>query len=252
MLKENGFLFDVTLCVGCGSCYHACKEANNLPQTNKDFLKDHLSDNTFTVVEQYGEMFTRKLCMHCNEPACVSVCLVGALKKNPTGAVVYDANKCIGCRYCLQACPHNVPRYEWGSTNPRVRKCNLCNDHVNSGQLPACVEACPIEATLYGNMGQLIEVANKRLRDNPEKYYQHIYGLEEAGGGHVLVISPVPFEQLGYVTKLPKEPMPELTMRAMEKIPSVVMVGGAFLSGMYWLTKRKNQIVKEEKNINGK
>lgn len=249
MLKEKGILFDVTLCVGCGSCYNACKEANNLPQTNKDFLKDHLSDKTFTVIEQYEDLYTRKLCMHCNEPACVSVCLVGALSKSPTGSVVYDADKCIGCRYCMQACPQKVPRYEWETTKPRVRKCQLCPDRVKAGLLPACVEACPNEATLYGDMDQLITIAKNRLKENPEKYYQHIYGLEEVGGSHVLVISPIPFEQLGFISKLPKEPMPEFTMRAMEKIPSVVIGGGVFLSGMYWLTKRKNQIAKEEKKI---
>jgi formate dehydrogenase iron-sulfur subunit len=248
MLKENGILFDVTLCVGCGSCYQKCKEVNRLPQTNKDFLKDHLSDNTFTVVEQYGEMYARKLCMHCNEPACASVCLVGAIKKSSTGAVVYDAEKCIGCRYCMQACPHKIPRYEWETTQPRVRKCSLCDERVKAGQLPGCVDACPNEATLYGNVDQLVAVAKNRLKYDPAKYYQHIYGLEEAGGGHILVISPVPFEQLGYTPKLPKESMPEFSMRAMEKIPSVVLGGGVFLSAMYWLTKRKNQIAKEEKN----
>jgi formate dehydrogenase iron-sulfur subunit len=252
MSKENGILFDVNLCVGCGSCYQRCKEVNKLPQTNDDYLKDHLSDNTYTVVEQYGEMFTRKLCMHCIEPACASVCLVGAIKKSSTGAVVYDADKCIGCRYCMQACPHKIPRYEWATTKPRVRKCILCDDRVKAGELPGCVEICPTEATLYGEMDQLVEVAKKRLRSEPEKYYQKIYGLEDAGGSHVLVISPVPFEQLGYVSKLPKEPMPAFTMRAMEKIPSVVVGGGVFLSAMYWLTKRKNEIAKEKrKNTNG-
>jgi len=250
MLNEKGILFDATLCVGCGSCYQACKEANNLPQTNKDFLKDHLSNNTFNVVEQYDELFVRKLCMHCNEPACVSVCLVGAITKTSTGSVVYDADKCIGCRYCMQACPHKIPRYEWGSTQPRIRKCNLCTDRVKAGKLSTCAEDCPTEATLFGDMDQLIAVAKKRLKDNPEKYCQHIYGLEEAGGSHVLIISPVPFEQLGYTSKLPNESMPEFTMRAMKKIPSVVVSGGVFLSGMYWLTKRKNQIAKEKKNIN--
>lgn len=252
MLEEYGILFDVNFCVGCGECYNRCKEVNNLPETNKDFLKDHLSDDTFTVVQQYDDMYARKLCMHCNDPACVSVCLVGAIKKSSTGAVVYDADKCIGCRYCMQACPHGVPRYEWETTKPRIRKCNLCDDLVNADKLPGCVEACPTEATLYGRMDQLIEVAEKRLKNNPEKYYQHIYGLEEAGGGHVLFISPVPFEQLGYVSKLPKEPMPEFTARAMEKIPSVVLGGGIFLSAMYWLTKRKNELAKEKNTADGK
>ena len=251
MLKETGILFDVTLCVGCGSCYKKCKQVNNLPQTNKDFLKDHLSENTYTVVEQYGSKFARKQCMHCDEPACASVCLVGAIKKSPTGAVIYDGDKCIGCRYCMQACPHKIPRYEWASTKPRIRKCILCNERVKAGQLPGCAEICPTEAILFGEMDKLIEVAKNRMKYNPEKYYQKIYGLEDAGGGHVLILSPVPFEQLGYVAKLPKEAMPEFTMRAMEKIPSVVVGGGVFLSAMYWLTKRKNQIAKEKNLTNG-
>jgi formate dehydrogenase iron-sulfur subunit len=248
MLKEKGLLFDVTMCVGCGSCYKACKEENKLPQTNKEFLQDHLSENTYTVVEQYGNKYARKLCMHCNEPSCASVCPVGAFKKSDTGAVLYDADKCIGCRYCMQACPHKIPRYEWGKTQPRIRKCVLCHDRVKAGKLTACAEACPTEATLFGNMDDLIAIAKNRLQKHPGKYYQHIYGLEEAGGGHVLILSPVPFEQLGYTPKLPKESMPSLTMNAMEKIPPVVAVGGVFLTGMYWLTKRKNQIAKEEKN----
>lgn len=247
MSIEYGILFDVTLCVGCGSCYQRCKEVNNLSQTNDDYLKDHLSENTLTVVEQYGDNYTRKMCMHCNEPACASVCLVGAIKKSPTGAVVYDGDKCIGCRYCMQACPQKIPRYEWGSTKPRIKKCILCNERVKAGQLPGCVEICPTEATLYGRMDKLVEEAKRRLKEKPSEYYQKIYGLEEVGGSNVLVLSPVPFEQLGFSSKLPKEPMPEFTMRAMEKIPSVVVGGGVFLSAMYWLTKRKNQIAKENR-----
>ena len=162
MLKEKGLLFDVSLCIGCGKCYKACKEENNLEHTSDDFLKDHLSNNTFTVVEQYDNLYARKLCVHCNDPACVSVCLVGAIKKTETGAVVYDADKCIGCRYCMQACPHGIPRYEWGTTQPRIRKCNMCIDRVSAGQLPACVEACPTEATLFGDKDQLTEIAKKR------------------------------------------------------------------------------------------
>jgi len=246
MLKQNGLLFDVTLCIGCGACYDACKQKNNLTKTNQNFLSDHLSANTFTVVEQYGNNYARKLCMHCDEPSCVSVCPVGAFSKSKTGAVLYDGNKCIGCRYCMQACPHKVPRYEWGKTQPRVRKCNMCDDRIKDGKITACAEACPTEATLYGDMDKLIEIAKKRIKENKRNYYPHIYGLHEAGGSHVLILSPVPFEQLGYTPNLPKEPMPMLTMRAMEKIPPVVGVGGIFLGGMYWLTKRKNQIAKEE------
>jgi len=247
MSEQIGLLFDAALCIGCGNCYKACKVQNKLPETNKDFLKDHLSNNTYTVVEEYGDSYSRKMCMHCLEPACVSVCPVGAFEKSKLGPVLYDAEKCIGCRYCMQACPHQIPRYEWESISPRVRKCIFCHERLKRGELTACAEACPVQATICGNLSNIINEAKRRIKENPDKYYPHIYGLEEAGGSNVLIISPVPFEQLGYSSKVPKQSMPTFTMQAMEKIPSVVSVGGIFLTGMYWLTKRKNQITKEEK-----
>ncbi len=250
--NQMGLLFDATLCVGCGSCYEACKKENNLPATNDDFLKDHLSNNTYTVVEQYGDNFARKMCMHCAEPACASVCPVGAFTKTELGPVLYDADKCIGCRYCMQACPHTVPRYEWGSVSPRVRKCIMCHDRLKESKLTACAEACPTEATTCGKVSDLIKEAKRRIKESPNKYYPHIYGLEEAGGSNVLILSPVPFEQLGYSSKVPKQSMPSFTMQAMEKIPSVVSVGGIFLTGMYWLTKRKNEVAKQEKLTSAK
>ena len=123
MTKQKGLLFDSTLCVGCGECYSACKTQNNLKKTSDDCMKDHLSNETYTVVEDHQGNFVRKLCMHCESPTCVSVCPVGAFQKTELGPVVYDADKCIGCRYCMQACPHSIPRYEWSSLTPRVRKC---------------------------------------------------------------------------------------------------------------------------------
>lgn len=246
--NQIGLLFDAAECIGCGKCYEACKKENNLPATNKDFLKDHLSDKTYSVVEEYGSTYARKMCMHCIEPACVSVCPVGAFEKTGVGAVLYDEDKCIGCRYCMQACPHTVPRYEWGETSPAVKKCVLCYNRIKEGKLTACAEACPVEATVCGKLPDLISEAKRRIKGNPDRYNPHIYGLEEAGGSNVLIISPVPFEQLGYSSEIPKQAMPTFTMQAMEKIPTVVSVGGLFLTGMYWLTKRKNQIAREEHN----
>jgi formate dehydrogenase iron-sulfur subunit len=219
MKQQIGILFDANLCVGCGSCYDACKLQNELHETNKDFLKDHLSNNTYTVVEQYNNIFARKMCMHCSEPTCVSVCPVSAFEKTELGPVLYNPDKCIGCRYA----------------------------RLKEGKIMACAEACPTGATQAGVLSKLIAEAKRRLREKPDKYYQEIYGLNEAGGGNVLIISPVPFDQLGYNTKIPKQPMSGFTLQAMEKIPSVVSVGGIFLTGMYWLTKRKNEIAKEKR-----
>jgi formate dehydrogenase iron-sulfur subunit len=147
----------------------------------------------------------------------------------------------------MQACPYSIPRYEWSSTSPSVRKCNLCYERLKEGKIHACAEACPTGATQAGELSKLIVEAKRRLKENPDKYYQEIYGLNEAGGGNVLVISPVPFDQLGYNTNVPKQPVPDFTLKAMEKIPSVVAVGGVFLTSMYWLTKRKNEVARENR-----
>jgi formate dehydrogenase iron-sulfur subunit len=255
MSKRKGLLYDSTLCLGgdgCGAaCYHACKEQNKLPgDLGDNFLNDRLSSNTYTVIEKYGDKPTRKLCMHCIDPTCVSVCPVGAFEKTELGPVLYDENKCIGCRYCMQACPHSIPRYEWSSNNPRVRKCIMCHERVEQGQPTACAENCPTGATTFGDYDELITEAKKRITENPGSYHNEIYGLQDAGGSNVLVIAGVPLDKLGFIPNLPKESLPNLTHRALEKIPTIVSGGAVFLGGMYWLTKRKNQIAKEE--LNGK
>jgi formate dehydrogenase iron-sulfur subunit len=246
MSKYKAILFDSTLCVGCGECYLACKESNNLPVTSDDPLKDHLTCDTYTVLEEYGENYARKMCMHCIDPTCVAVCPVGAFEKTAEGPVIYDADKCIGCRYCMQACPHHIPRYEWSSVAPKITKCTMCSERVKNGEVTACTEACPTGATIFGYRDEMISTARQRMADDPGNYYPHIYGLDEVGGKSVLILASVPFDQLGYAANLPKDPLPNYTARALEQIPSIVGVGGVFLTGMYWLTKRKNQIAKEE------
>ncbi len=245
-MNKKAFLIDITECVGCGACYEACKEQNNLPETSDDPLKDSLSDKTYTIVEQRGDYFVRNMCKHCEYPTCVSVCPVGAFTKTEIGAVIYDESKCLGCRYCMQACPFQIPRYEWGSLKPRVQKCIMCYDRVKEGNLPACAEACPTGATLFGDRDEMIALAKQKIAEEPEKYYSHIYGLEEVGGTSVLYLSPVPFEELGFNTKLPATALPNFTHEALSKIPTLVTVGGVLLTGFYWLTNRKNEIAKEK------
>jgi len=245
-MNKKAFLIDITECIGCGACYEACKEQNNLPQTSDDPLRDSLSDKTYTIVEQRGDYFVRRMCQHCEDPTCVSVCPVGAFTKTEVGAVLYDESKCLGCRYCMQACPFQIPRYEWGSLKPRVQKCIMCYDRVKDGNLPACAEACPTGATTFGDRDEMIALAKQKLAENPEKYYNHIYGLEEVGGTSVLYLSPVPFEELGFNTNLIKTALPNFTHEALSKIPTLVSVGGVLLTGFYWLTNRKNEIAREK------
>src|SRR5512140_1585048 len=163
----KGLLIDITKCIGCGACREACREKNGLPEsTDTD-----LSERTFTVIKTKGGINYRKLCMHCVDPACASACPVGALKKTSHGPVTYDADRCMGCRYCMVACPFGVPRYEWSKALPLVRKCIFCPDRVSKGQPSACAEACPTGATQFGERDELIREAHKRIAAEPGKYY---------------------------------------------------------------------------------
>jgi formate dehydrogenase iron-sulfur subunit len=224
----------------------ACREKNGLPETNEP----DLSANQFTVVKTVaakgGDVNYRRMCMHCEDPTCASVCPVGALHKTKLGPVVYNADICLGCRYCMQACPFGVPRYEWESLAPRVRKCGFCADRLAKGGQNACAEACPTGATIAGEREELLREARARLAAEPDKYVQKIYGEHDAGGTSVLMLSSIPFEQLGLPGNLPVDPLPLLTLRVLEKIPAVVASGGLVLSGLWWLTNRKAEVAKAE------
>ena len=240
METTKAILVDITKCIGCRSCEQACKQVHGFPTETEA----KLSVTALTVIEERGDKFVRRMCMHCQDPACVSACLVGALKKTATGPVTYDASKCIGCRYCLVACPFNVPRYEWSKLVPYVKKCDMCAERQLKSQPPACVEACPTGASIVGNRDEILEEAQRRIVTD-SKYVKHIYGSEEAGGTSVFFISDVPFEKLGFVAA-PRQPMPVLTANALGDGPTVILMGGALLSGLYWITQRRAEVAAAE------
>ena len=244
----NGMLIDITKCIGCNACREACRVKNGLPDfaiSDKD--AEPLRAGLFNVVQKRGEANVRRLCMNCLEPTCVSVCPVGAFKKLASGPVTYDEKKCIGCRYCMLACPFGVPTYEWSSLWPKVNKCNLCADRVAARKPTACAEACPTGATIYGDREQLIVEAHKRIAENPGAYVNHVYGLQEVGGTCVLYLSAVPFEKLGFRTNLLLSPLPLLTYRTLSKTPHIFAVGSTLLGGVYWITHRREAVAKEER-----
>ncbi len=247
----RALLFDVTKCIGCGACIQACREQNRLPNPEGEALPARLDSQNFTVIKKAnwkGEEYTyRRLCMHCLQPTCESACPVGALRKTAQGPVIYDESRCIGCRYCMQACPFNVPRYEWSSLEPRVRKCNFCAERLAQGKPNACAEACPVGATVAGEREELLRLARARMAAEPEKYVPHIYGEREAGGASVLILSPIPFEELDLPTNLAEEPLPLLTFRVLSKIPHLVTFGGALLAGIWWITNRRQEVAAAEK-----
>jgi formate dehydrogenase iron-sulfur subunit len=235
-----GLLFDSTRCIGCGACSAACKEANGLPLP----VEERTTAYTWTIVEKVADAHVRRLCFHCAQPTCASVCPVAALQKTPEGPVVYDAARCIGCRYCIMACPFGVPKYQWDQAIPIVGKCILCAGRVAQGKPTACASVCPTGATLFGEREALADEAKRRIAAHPGIYVDHVYGLTEAGGTSVLMLSAVPFEQLGMRTNLPRQPLPMLTWQVLSKIPSFVTVWGVFLFGVHWITKRR-EIVQE-------
>jgi len=210
-----GVLSDLTYCIGCRRCEWACNEANDLPNQPLDSFSDtsvfenmrRPTSEKYTVVNSYpekgingGNLTVKVQCMHCEHPACASACIVGALTKDPNGPVNYNPDICIGCRYCMIACPFQIPAYEYEKVlTPQVRKCTLCFDRtIKNGQLPACVEVCPTEAILFGHRNDLLEVASERIRTHPDRYVNHIYGEQEVGGTSWMYLSNQPFTDIGF------------------------------------------------------
>lgn len=221
---SKALLYDATMCIGCKQCEQACATQNNLPYDDTVAAEERQSEHKFTTVLTKGDKFMRKLCMNCSDPACASVCPVGALKKTAAGPVTYAEEKCMGCRYCMVACPFGVPKYEWSKVLPKVRKCTMCAERVAAGQQTACAEICPTGATKFGERDELIGEAQKRLHDSPGTYVNRIYGLSEVGGTSVLLLSSVPVQEFGYPGELQKDPLP----------CSHIVCSRAFLISFHW------------------
>jgi formate dehydrogenase iron-sulfur subunit len=230
-------LVDVTRCTGCERCAAACAEANQrdlvAAEADRATTRDGLSANRWcTVMEAEKGRFARKSCMHCLEPSCVSACLVGSLQKTPDGPVVYDPDKCIGCRYCMLACPFHVPRYEWSRVAPLMRKCDLCAERLRRAERPACVEACPHDALSFGAREELLERAHEIIRDHPGRYLPHVWGETELGGTSVLYVSDVDLATLGWPGG-DAAAIPDITEPVIEKTP---LLGGTVLAGVWGLS----------------
>ncbi len=261
----DGVLVDLSACIGCRLCEFACRKSNGIEPGPIESYDDpsvfaHMrrpGSDALTVVNAFpglapADPTTRPMpvhakinCMHCNQPACVSACIVGALRKKENGAVTYDEWKCIGCRYCMVACPFQLPAYSYEDVlTPRVRKCQFCYDERTSkGQTPACVEACPRQAMTFGKRSELLELAKERIAEHPERYVDHLYGEHEIGGTSWMYLSPVPFAQAGFIP-LGNAAPPVLTEAIQHGVFKywIAPVGWySFLSAMYWWTGRREK-----------
>jgi Fe-S-cluster-containing dehydrogenase component len=172
-------------CIGCGKCVQACKTENDVPEEpfyfrtwieryviyeDGDVQVDSPEGgiNGFPPLEEDKNIlrtfFVPKLCNHCDNPPCVQVCPVGATFKSEDGVVLVDKDYCIGCRYCIQACPYGA-RY----LDPRTKtadKCTFCYHRITKGLLPACVEVCPTQARIFGELGKLSTPLNRMMRQS--------------------------------------------------------------------------------------
>jgi len=252
---QAGVLVDLTRCIGCRACENACLTRRGQPSLRPALAgygygqgEDRLTFRTWTFVDsprfvEGGSERTipvKVQCLHCNEPACVAACPVAALQKTPRGAVIYRESRCIGCRYCMLACPFNIPRFEWESgLFARVGKCDFCDDRIASGLRPACVAACPTGALKFGRRAEVLDEAHGRMVADPGRYLS-VYGDKVVGGTSWIYLSDVPMDRLGFRTDLPGEPLPSLTWKVVSKIPVVIVGVGLILAGGLWVRKAES------------
>lgn len=251
-----GVLADLTRCVGCRSCEAACNREQQLPAPSLSFDDQSVFEDkrrptewAYTVVNRYetkkeaGPVYRKIQCNHCNEPACLTSCLVNAYTKTKEGAVIYNPKVCIGCRACMVACPFSIPGYSYTSAfDPVVKKCLFCYDTcLKYGKSPACVDICPQEALTFGHLSDLIKIGHERIREMPDKYVDHIYGEKEMGGTGWIYLSGVPFDQVGFDTTLGNEPIISNVKDFLGFIPMVLIIWPALFSGFRLLaTNGKN------------
>jgi Fe-S-cluster-containing dehydrogenase component len=244
-----GLLVDTTRCVGCQTCMEACAEANNLPEPDLDAIDEgklrKTNEKQWTLVNRFviddEEIFVKKQCMHCNQPACATACPTKALLKTEEGPVIWRGDKCMGCRFCMISCPFEMLKFEYDSPNPKIQKCRMCFERLQKGEVPACVSECPEEGIIFGKRRELIEEARRRIYENPDQYVHEIYGEHEVGGTGTLYLSSVPFEQIGFRTDLGTTPYPEYTKTFLYSVPVVLTLWPAFLLAVHRATKKDDE-----------
>lgn len=261
IISENrtGVLVDTTVCIGCRKCEYACKIAHDLPTPHIDTYDDRSvfekmrrpNEEMLTVVNEYDNpkrtdipINVKVQCMHCDRPACVSACIVGALSKEENGSVIWDTDKCIGCRYCLVACPFQIPAFEYfNALKPDIRKCDFCFDRTKIGKIPACVEICPVEALTYGKRRDLLKLARDRIDNNRDRYIDQIYGEFEVGGTSWIYLANKGFYDLDF-PKLGEHPAPGISESIQHGIFAYFIPPLSFyalLGAVMWIFKGKEK-----------
>jgi ferredoxin len=161
------------------------------------------------------------------------------MDKKPEGPVTYDPSICMGCRYCMVACPFEIPKYEYGSAAPRVRKCTFCAPRQEAGLAPACAEVCPTGALTFGRRQELLDEAKARVWAKGSTYVKHVYGEHEAGGTSWLYVTDVDWSALALRTGIPEANYPGLVSGALGAPPFVMTLWPPLLMGLYAFSRRR-------------
>ncbi|MGE5479135.1 MAG: 4Fe-4S dicluster domain-containing protein [Chloroflexota bacterium] len=262
--ERMGVLVDTAVCIGCRNCEWACKAAHDIDPGDledyadrsvyKEFRRPH--PKGYTVINEFPNPKNELLpidvkyqCMHCDHPACVSACIVGAFEKMKSGEVIWNTEKCIGCRYCMVACPFQIPTFEFSKAwMPNITKCDFCHERRMEGKIPACVGICPVETMTFGKREDIIRLAHERIASKPDVYIDHVFGEHEVGGTAWVYIAPKDFHQLGY-PKLNEKPAPGVSESIQHGIfayfvPPVALY--SLLGALMWMTKKRADAKQEE------
>ncbi len=272
-MAEKAILYDPTRCTACRGCQVACKQWNEndefIPTVENGVKAENrgsyenppdLSPQTwikmeFREVERKGKLdwlFTRRSCFHCTDAACVRVCPNGTLYHHQLGFVTYNKDICIGCGYCVDACPFDVPRVSGNRIIGvgKIGKCTFCTtaglDRIAQGWEPACVKTCPPRALLYDDRDKLVAEGKKRVSTliANGKSNAYLYGEKELRGLHVLYVLDDSPEVYG----LPVDPQIPAPVYAREVIrPLGWALGGLALVGLglNYLVAREAKITQE-------
>jgi len=273
LFNAKGVLVDLTKCMGCASCVVACKMYNDnqwienrtpwlgfgmnrsAPATGENAM---LADENWTIVRKHrvpverengtGEAwrYVKWQCLHCKDPACISSCFATAFRRTELGPVEFHPNLCVGCRYCMLACPFSIPQLEWDNPLPMLTKCSMCPNRIENGDAPACIAVCPTDVMTFGRYDDMLAEAKRRVSSPDGKYVDQIYGEKEAGGTLWLYISDKPFEELGFKMDVPTRAIPDYTGNFMKGTPIFGVIWFAVLSCLYLFTKRRADVKKKK------
>ncbi len=218
-MATNAFLLDISRCIGCQACTAACMTGNELP-AGMQYIQ--LIEQTRGVFPNLAGGFKNQRCYHCADAACVAACPTGALYKED-GMTRLNREVCIGCEYCTDVCPFDVPHIVDG----RSSKCDACASVTAAGGEPWCVRTCPSDALRYGDRGEILAEAHRRVEAILTRYPNaRVYGETEAGGLGVVLVLPDDPE----VLDLPANPEAPLLVNTWQKVVQPAALGLTSLS----------------------